>query len=415
MCIEKSGKYDELTSFNIREYGLGDLIAYVQQIHGVKAEVLHNTVFEELDRAQNDVLRDIQRKDAVSFEAAAHELRQLLVRMSDTHKFELSLVKAKQIVQKGGSVEEASLQIYYPDSGLQHAATFLDQAKNIMSSHNPNPLITGIPIIDDHGGLEKGNIMALGGDTGAMKTRTAIWLCIQMLRQNTTDKCCFFEKEMTKRDVLYILCSYLFDKPYIVVRNWTSEFLLAKLEELSDEERSIFDRLIIFDSEEIKSAEDVYYQVNRHRPGFWVVDFLTMMVSGESKTDGINLAVYNIVDKFKTIAQRTDSLGILVSQLKKGTVESRANKIPTMDDFEWSGRLKQLCAYAFSVFLPSYYDADVPRRYYYIKDAKHRYGERFWIYLQAYPESGTFHIPVDAMYWEMDSWIKNYVRGGTGR
>lgn len=390
---------------------MADLTSYVQQIHGNKVVVAHNQYFEELDRRLNDVLRDIAQKEVLVFEAMANELRDLIVRINDSARFELSLSKAKKIVKDGGSIEEATLQLYYPEAGTAKNASFLQQAEKILSKHSSPPLWTGLDVIDSHGGLERENILVLGGDTGGQKTRSTLWLSLQMLIQNPNVRCAFFEREMTSKDVFYMVCSYLLALPYLKIREWPKDFLLAKLEEQGSDALNIVDRLDIFDSQDFRTAEDVFYLVNRHKPAFWVIDFLTMMVSGESSSDGVNQSVFNLVDKFKMIAQKTDSLGILVSQLKKGTVENRANKVPTMDDFEWSGRIKHIAAYAFSVFWPSYYDGNVNRRYFYIKDAKNRYGERYWIYLHAYPEIGTFRVPNEMERYEMEAWIKDYITG----
>jgi replicative DNA helicase len=411
LCIERKGKYDDLSAYYVREHCLGEIQDYVDKVHKSTVSILHIAIYEELDKYQNDVLRDIAQKDHLIFDLQVSELRSLVERISDTNRFELSLANAKDIVKRGGSIEEATLQIYYPESATVNHASFVEQAKSILSDHNPNPLMTGVDVIDHHGGLEKKNILVLGGDTGAMKTRSTLWLCLQMLIHNPDEKCLYFQREMTKRDMFYMICSYLMSTDYLTIRQWSNEFLLAKLEEQDGDMMSIVDRFVILDTTDFRTAEDVFYLVNKYKPGFWVIDFVTMMVGSETGAGDTNQAVYNIVDKFKTIAQRTDSLGILISQIRKGTVESRVNKIPTMDDLEWSGRLKHIAAYAFTVFLPSYYDNNVPKRYFFIKDAKNRYGERFWVYLLAHPERGTFVQPELQARYEMESWIKEYISG----
>lgn len=417
MAIERLGAFDDTSFLFVAEHCTADLMTYVQSRHGNKAFVDRGETMTALSDSMNDVLYNVSRKKDVDqfYQSKLEVYQKSLKRQYEEHKFLQHTQKAVAIIKQGGTIEDASLELWQPNNDTVYSNNFRDAAKSILSAHNPPPLLTGIPVIDQHGGFERCNIMTIGGDTGAMKTRSTLWLCIEMLKANPTERCIFFERETTKRDILMMLLCYSLEKDYDEVRRYPPEWVDAKLEEMDSQMHDVLDRLLFLDASDFRTTSDMYAQINRFKPSFWVLDFLTMMITGEKAGEGVNMAVYNMVDDLKTISQNTRSLGIIVSQVKKGTVELRSNKIPTMDDLEYSGRLKHISAYAFGVFYPNYYDSMIPDNYFYIKDLKNRYGKRFWVYLEAYPSIANFSIPNSFKEEEMKQWLQGYTREKGGR
>jgi len=242
-----------------------------------------------------------------------------------------------------------------------------------------------------------------------MKTRWTLWLCLKILRNNPDFKCVFFEAEMTKREIINIILQWVFERPLSEIRGCPDEYLLVKIDnELEDWRRDVLNRFIVFDSSDFKDVADMSYLIRKYKPDFWVLDFVTMLVSG---TDDTNAKVYDVCDTLKAISKTTQTLGIILSQIKKNSIETRRIKVPVLDDLEWSGRLKHISSTVFMVFNPSYYDESVSHRYFFVKAAKHRHSNRFLLPLEAYPEHGTFTVAEGPVYSVMVGWWENYHRG----
>lgn len=411
LCVERHGEYNDESFFDVRERHFLDLQTHVQTIHGNRHVLIYNVLYDELDKELAILERDRRSTNDTSIHKSISHYRDILKSSYDKHKFKTSLAIAKNIVDSGESIDKATLQIYYPDNSDELPLTFESQAKQIIYHNNPPALYTGIPTIDDAGGFEKANLCVIGGDTGSQKTRSSVWLCLQMLQANPGSTCIYFEREMPKRDIFHIVCGYLFETDVVSIHKAPSDYLMARIESLDEETKSLLDRFIMLDDKDFRTSDDVLYYVKKFKPDFWVIDFLTMMISGNQAKGGasdINMAVYNIVDDFESISTHTNTFGILLSQLKKGTIETRSYKVPTMDDFEWSGRLKQLASYAFSIFNPSYYDSEAPEDYFYMREAKNRYARRSWIYLKQYPERCTYMLPDEMSENVMKAWIRDY-------
>jgi len=409
--IKKYGVLDDTSYLRAREFLHTETLDAIKSKHGPKTEILHNELYEKFDVELNHVLRDmVQNKSGLDamYSRRTTDLRDTILSIYNQEQFVYSLSKAQSIIKAGGRVEEAYLEIKVPEPPSEIITSFEQQAKVILSKKIGKPIYTTIEAIDGNGGIERGNVIAVGGDTGVMKTRLCTWLCLEMLYYDSSLKCVYFQREMTKRQQFYLVCQYVLSLSYKDVRAMSDEFLEAKLSEVEDPAmRSALDRFIMLDSEDFMSAEDIYHEVQRHKPDIWVVDFLTMMISGNESSD-TNLAVYQLTDNLKETAKRTDSVGILVSQIKKGTVEARSCKMPRPDDLEWSGRLKHVCANIFMVFYPNYYDYNVDNSYYIIEEGKSRFAGRAYIYLNAAPWVGKFNRPSLEKENEIRGWYQDY-------
>lgn len=413
LAVDRYDKLDDASFLAAREKLYGEAMLAAQMTHGNDIQSIpFNTVYESLEVELNNVLRDIARGAPKSyFDDRITSLREALASLHDRTDFTKQLQQGIKKLEAGASVEEVFIALRPPEPNLDIEADFTKRALAILNAPNSDPLMTGIVDIDHEGGFERGNILVVGGDTGAMKTRISLYLSIQMLIYNPEARCIIFEAEMTKKDVFYIQMGWVMGLSYQEVRKLDTNFIMKYLETRDEQIRSMCERLIILDSSDFSTGEDIYHLVRKYDATFWLVDFLTMMVGGEGGATDVNTKVFALTDKLKECAKRTNTFGIIISQLKKGTVEARKNKVPLLDDMEWSGRLKQIASYVFMVFYPSYYDSQVPSDYFFIREAKSRFSQRIRLYFRAFPSQCNFYVPDEMYLYEMQSWWKDYTVG----
>lgn len=227
---------------------------------------------------------------------------------------------------------------------------------------------TGIGAIDDGmGGLLLGNMLSIIGDSGSMKTMVSLWLTLQVLKNNQTYTAMYFEKEMPVKDIARRLISYMLSintQEIMRIANATktgegageTEQLMLKMNRaLGTEENEILKRLIIVPADKFNTAGDMHALIDQYRPQIWVLDYFTMLGDEGGRTADLYPFFYNTMDTLKRIVQSTNSLGIILAQLKQGTVRSRPNKLPTPADVEFGSKLHQYSAYMFATFNPIYY------------------------------------------------------------
>lgn len=387
------------------------IMKYLQQQFNDNVEVLVNPLYEKMDYEINNILRDIAqgKKPDEYFHRRIVDLRDTIKTSYDNHIFATSLKTAQKLLSNGCSVDEAYATIKMPEDHSVVEYDFNKHIQSVFANSISYPIKTGIEYIDKEGGFERSNIITIGGDTGSMKTRWTLWLCLKILRNNPTFKCTFFEAEMTKREILNIVLQWLFQAPLHSIRSLPDEFLLTKIETgLEPWQKDVLDRFIVFDAADFKDVADVSYLVRKYKPDIWVLDFITMLVSGNDDT---NAKVYEVCDALKLLSKKTETLGIVISQIKKNSIESRKIKVPVLDDLEWSGRLKHISMIVLMVFNPSYYDENVSKRFFYVKAAKHRHSTRFLLPLEAFPEHGSFTVAEGSVYTVMHGWWENYMKG----
>lgn len=233
------------------------------------------------------------------------------------------------------------------------------------------------------------NICTVFADTGCLKTGFTIYMAIMFLKANPGKRVMYFEKEMPKEDIVDRLICYFMnientmmyaDKTYTynMMRAYTS----LNEENQPQEVKEIIDillRFIIIGPDEFKNADDVVKMIRYHEPDLWVLDFITQLSQGEAKGNSdFNMIVMETCNKLKGVTQYGHPcLGIIISQIKKGTVELRSNKVPLMDDMEWSGTLKHVSSQTIALFKPDvYYDENIPHGAFIAMVRKNRYGIR---------------------------------------
>jgi replicative DNA helicase len=165
-------------------------------------------------------------------------------------------------------------------------------------------------------------------------------------------------------------------------------------------------RLILVDNNDFHTAEDISRYVELVKPDLFVIDFVTQLGTEANDASSFNYGVMATANKIKRLVQRTGTCGILITQLKKGTIEQRSNKVPYLDDMEWSGTIKQLAAVVLFTFFPkTYYGKAVPETYFYVMPKKSRFNELSPLALHATPSYSSFNIENTK---DMSVWLEQY-------
>lgn len=231
-------------------------------------------------------------------------------------------------------------------------------------------------------GMLRGNIFTIAGDTGSMKTTFTLWLSSNWARSGY--KVLYFEKEMPADDVIRRLIN-------INCSISNQELLLGLYDkEKIEREMSQIRTLEVVPSTDFETVLDVYKIVERKKPDIFVIDFITQLDYGGQTASDFNYNLMRGLNVLKILTHKTNSVGVLISQLKKGTIESRSSKIARLDDLEWSAALKQLSAYVGVVFNPSMYYHNVDEDLFYLVFRKVRYGNLFYYPLGVNKELGQF-------------------------
>jgi len=291
--------------------------------------------------------------------------------------------------------------------------TFVERFEEYINTEHSQVVRTGIATIDENTAILKGNIIVIGGDTGSMKTTSALWLIIQILITNPEYKAVFFEKEMPIEDIMVKLIAFFTGVSVTDIILDKTLGIDAMRPYLTDTEHrvvlDVLDRLKLVGPNEFDSVKDMLNFIEAEKADIWCLDYLTQLFTLGKHKD-FNMAVMEGINELKKIVQMTGSTGIVLCQLKKGTVENRMLKIPQLDDLEWSGDVKKLANSVLMTFYPQRYLKNltgIENNYFYLVSKKNRFGMDFSIPLIAYPEVNRFDIPTKL---SARDWLEAHIR-----
>jgi replicative DNA helicase len=357
----------------------------------IKTELLHKSEGEIKDEIANviDFLKTRKRRSTVI----------------DT------LHKSIHMIQDGKEMEGILLAKTVKFSDAQPLVNTVDLMSASVEETNVFP--TGIVKFDkDLGGLAKGNMMSIAGDTGSLKTMASLWLCIQILKANPKFTCLYFEKEMPVKDIARRLAAYAsgisVNKLMDVNLKEESKFNITQALSHDDEMRDVMNRLKIVPSGNFSNVSDMYRYIDTYNCDIWCLDFLTQLGAEDTSAD-FNRFTMAQASMLKNIIQETDTLGIVLNQVKKNSVRARPSKIPQLDDIEWSGAISQYSAYIFSTFFPSVYYSDAPDNFFYLYGLKNRHYRPIHVPLMANPAYCQFTPPAPREEPLMANWLQGYV------
>jgi replicative DNA helicase len=271
----------------------------------------------------------------------------------------------------------------------------------------------GIPEFDAEGGIEFGTLMPLTGASGSMKTSISLYLIRRLLETNPSMRACYFEKEMAattlgKRFNAMITRTTVGD----MLRNPTlTEQKLAEAKEINNPTFEAIQRIQIIPNDSFANASDIYNIVRSEKPRVWAIDYIDLILVGRDK----GMAMVETIQLLKQLAIDTMSLGIILTQMNKGTtpIEDRKNKIPIIHDIPFGTEIERLSTSLFTLFRPSqYYPVKYPLdKMAYLIGKKNRDGSFLDVYLKTDNEYYDFHLPNEDEKRRAKSWLKDYQQG----
>lgn len=281
---------------------------------------------------------------------------------------------------------------------------FYDHINEMKNSETSEPIYSGNSRIDENtGGYRRGNIILWSGDTGSMKTIAAMWHIRDILKTNPTFKCVIFQKEMPVEDMILRELSHISSTNDSLLhdKRLNDSIALAETEETI---RQLYERIYFVPFTNFDNVQDMWAYMNAIKPDVWMLDFVQLLGSSNKGNE-----VYeDLAKQIKFMTMETNSLGLIISQLKSNSVETRNIKIPHLDDVLWINVLKQLTSYAYMTFLPSKYMQDtVPANYYYLINKKNRFAGEFWVPLRAMAETKDFSSKGTV---EIEKWYTTYTK-----
>jgi replicative DNA helicase len=153
------------------------------------------------------------------------------------------------------------------------------------------------------------------------------------------------------------------------------------------------DRIRIINPNSFSGVADIARIQMTHRFDVWFLDFIQLLefAKAANNSSDYNIQIGQNMRNLQSLALATKSVGIVLSQVKKGIEHRRVMK-PTISDIEWSGLIKQLSSYIFFSYYPGkYYGFNaIPEDHYYLVAEKTRFAESFIYPMKVNPGLGTF-------------------------
>jgi replicative DNA helicase len=293
-----------------------------------------------------------------------------------------------------------------------------DDLKTVMlnSVKESNGFKSGIATIDEYtGGWYLGNLMSIAGDTGTQKTRSSLWLLIQILKANPTFKAVYFEKEMPIKDIGRLCVAYFFNVKNDDIIRATAEQrkqIEEVIEKFSEREdfKQVIERLTVISPNEFSTVADMWRIVEETKANVWVLDYMSLLDGDSTTSSDKAYTVMSNAKKLKDMVHQTGTFGIILNQLNKRTVEGRHNKIPMLDDIEWSSDIKKLSAYVLATFYPSQYYPTLNPSWFFLVSLKNRDKKNYYVPLLCHPEYSRFEEHRTEQSKQLaDLWMQDYV------
>lgn len=261
-------------------------------------------------------------------------------------------------------------------------------------NEKPSDIIsTGYQALDEYlGGYSRGMIITIAGDSGHLKTTLALDKAFRMVENNPTLKVGIFSKEMTAEALVKKQISRICEIPINLIfsQKYDREFVKQKMMALEPWRNN---RIRIIDPNRFTGTSDIAKIQMTYGFDIWFLDFIQLLEFAKTASgmSDYNIQVAQNMRNLQSLALATKSVGIILSQVRKG-VETRPIKKPTISDIEWSGLIKQLSAYVFFSYYPGkYYGFSAsPSDHYFLLGEKTRFAETFTYPMKVNPELGIF-------------------------
>lgn len=265
--------------------------------------------------------------------------------------------------------------------------------EKVLDEQPGDVLSTGYSIIDAFvGGYARGMIVTIAGDSGHLKTTLALDKAFRIAEQNPKVKVAIFSKEMLATDLMKKQIARIcgIPTPLIFSQKYDKEFVRKRMMEI---EPWANNRIRIINPNSFNGVADIAKIQMTHRFDVWFLDFIQLLEFARhaGNSSDYNIQIGQNMRNLQALALATQSVGIVLSQVKKG-VEQRRVMRPTISDIEWSGLIKQLSSYIFFSYYPGKYYGfqSIPEDYYFLIAEKTRFAESFFLPMKVNPGLGTF-------------------------
>jgi replicative DNA helicase len=263
----------------------------------------------------------------------------------------------------------------------------------VLTEEPGDVLSTGYQVIDSFvGGYARGMIVTIAGDSGHLKTTLALDKAFKMAERNPKIKVAIFSKEMLATDLMKKQIARIcgIPTPLIFSQQYDKEFVRKKMMEV---EPWANNRIRIINPNSFSGVADIAKIQMTHRFDVWFLDFIQLLEFARhaGNSSDYNIQIGQNMRNLQALALATKSVGVVLSQVKKG-VEQRRVMRPTISDIEWSGLIKQLSSYIFFSYYPGKYYGfnSIPEDYYYLIAEKTRFAESFFLPMKVNPGLGVF-------------------------
>lgn len=328
---------------------------------------------EDIDSYVQILLDKHQKRELHSF---GEEIKKAMEQGED--QFEIALKAQHLLTRMSSKVQIASNQ---------------ELLEKVLNEKASDVISTGYDMLDRYiGGFSRGMIVTIGGDSGHLKTTLALDQAFRIAENNPTLRVGIFSKEMTDTTLMKKQISRICGIPtnQIFSQKYDKEYVRQKMMEVEPWRNN---RIKIINQNTFAGVGDIARIQMTHRFDIWFLDFIQLLEFSRaaSNSSDYNIQVGQNMRNLLSLSLATKSVGIVLSQVKKG-VEYRKVKKPTISDLEWSGLIKQLSAYIFFSYYPGKYYGfrKVPENYYYMLGEKTRFAETFTYPMEVNPELGQF-------------------------
>ena len=206
---------------------------------------------EPIFQTANDVNNTIKQD-------AARSLVPLLSSMDKQRSYEKAVQVLHDRVKRGEytPLDDVIELEKFTTSTDYEAKDFIQRYDNYKNEEPAQIITTGEPWLDDKASIIKGNITVIAGDTGSMKTTSALWLIIKILQANPTYKAVFFEKEMPIADIMSKVISFFTKVPTgDIIANKKTFLLISACEQAKGDQLKSLQ--LWLDKKEFNSSEKV--------------------------------------------------------------------------------------------------------------------------------------------------------------
>lgn len=316
-----------------------------------------------------------------------------------------------EVLEKIDQQEPSSKIIDYIDGSLgtmfiRKGSTSYNTSNKILKAFESSPALgiaTGIVEFDSvTGGLVKGGLVSVGGVTGNMKTTSAIDLMRNILRVNPTMTGILFEIEMNDQELAIDLLGHLgLNRTELIKSKIPMETIKEKIENDPLKERFAY---YTSEGDGINTVADIIKLVLKHKPDIWGIDYMGQLILNESmvtKRDGsgsnYNRFFMETMHKLKILAQRTNSIGIVIHQADAKVNKFRKDPRPKIEDIEWSQDLVRLSSAVYMCYYPCKYfqseDPETFRKIFIQIWHKMRFAQSSYNIMEVDPTTGIFRSP----------------------